>query len=69
MTSEGVRGTIIEIRPKALYRVRLLDGQVITANVESKLRHVIVRILVDQEVIVRLSAHDPHRGQIIQIAP
>ncbi len=69
MTSDGIRGTIIEIRPKALYRVRLIDGQVITASVESKLRHVIVRILVDQEVIVRLSAHDPHRGQIIQIAP
>jgi len=64
---DSVRGTIIEIRPKALYRVRLIDGRVITANVESKLRHAIVRILVNDQVLIRLSPHDPHRGQIIQV--
>lgn len=68
MTENSVRGTIIEIRPKALYRIRLDDGRVVTANVESKLRHAIVRILVNHQVLVRLSPHDPHRGQITQVA-
>jgi translation initiation factor IF-1 len=66
--ADELRGTIIEIRPKALYRVRLEDGRVITANVSSKLRHAIVRILVQDQVLIRLSQNDPSRGQITQVA-
>lgn len=68
MTEECVSGTVIEIRPKALYRVRLEDGRVITANVATPLRHVIVRILVQDQVLIRLSQNDPNRGQITQVA-
>lgn len=68
MAEDSVKGTVIEIRPKALYRVRLEDGRVITANVESKARHAIVRILVSNQVLLRLSPNDPNRGQIIQLA-
>lgn len=68
MANENPRGTVIEIRPKALYRVRLTDGRVITAHVSSSLRHAIVRVLENDEVVVRLSQNDPHRGQIIQVA-
>ncbi len=69
MAEETARGTVIEIRPKALYRVRLTDGRVITANVSTSLRHAIVRILENDQVVIRLSKNDPHRGQIIQKAP
>lgn len=69
MAEEAERGTVIEIRPKALYRVRLEDGRVITANVATSLRHAIVRVLEKDQVLIRLSENDPHRGQIIQIAP
>ena len=65
---EELRGTVIEIRPKALYRVRLVDGRVITVNVDRTLRHAIVRILEGQGVLIRLSENDPHRGQIIGLA-
>ncbi len=68
MESEDVQGGVIEIRPKGLYRVRLEDGRIVTANVASSLRHAIVRILVDDEVSIRLSQNDPHRGQITQVA-
>jgi translation initiation factor IF-1 len=61
-------GIVIEILPKALFKVRLDDGRVITTNLESRLRQVTVRVLVGQKVEVRLSAHDPHRGQISQVA-
>lgn len=66
--ADELRGTVIEIRPKALYRVRLQDGRVVTANVESALRHAIVRILVDDQVLIRLSKNDPTRGRITQVA-
>lgn len=65
---DELRGIIIEIRPKALYRVRLEDGRVITANVSNKLRHAIVRLLVQNQVVIRLSQNDPTRGQITQVA-
>jgi translation initiation factor IF-1 len=68
VADDSVRGTIIEIRPKALYRIRLDDGRVITGNTSSSLRHAIVRILVGDQVLVKLSLNDPHRGQITQVA-
>lgn len=68
MAEDSVRGTIIEIRPKALYRIRLTDGRVVTGNVSNSLRHAIVRILVNDQVLVKLSPNDPHRGQITQVA-
>ena len=63
-----LQGVIIEILPKAPFKVRLDDGKVVTTNLESRLRQVTVRVLVGQKVEVRLSAHDPHRGQIVQVA-
>ena len=58
------RGTVIEVRPKALYRVRLVDGRVITAGLSNQLRHVLVRLLVGDQVLIRISQNDPDRGQI-----
>jgi len=69
LTSNEKLGAVTEIRPKALFQVRLESGQVIVASLGTQLRQVTVRLLVGQKVIVRLSTHDPHRGQIIQIAP
>jgi translation initiation factor IF-1 len=68
VSNQSVRGVVIEIRPKALYRIRLEDGRVVTANIESSLRHAILRILVNDEVQVQLSQNDPTRGRIIQVA-
>jgi translation initiation factor IF-1 len=68
MTETELIGTVIEIRPKALFLVRLESGQVITANIESRLRRITVRLLVGQKVRVRLSAQDSNRGQITQVA-
>lgn len=69
VATDALPATIIEIRPKALYRARLADGRVVTVGVESKLRHAIVRIFENQQVFVRLSSRDPHRGSIVSVAP
>lgn len=57
-------GSVIEIRPKALYRVRLPDGSVVTAQLSSSARHFISRLLVGDKVLLELSQNDPTRGQI-----
>jgi translation initiation factor IF-1 len=67
MTPEE-QGTVIEVRPKALYRVRLVNGQVIIAGLSSSLRHAVIRLLVGDKVKIRLSTNDPHRGHITRKA-
>jgi len=51
-----------------LFRVRLEDGRIVLAGLGSSLRHIIVRLLVGDRVLLRVAANDPHRGQIIQKA-
>jgi translation initiation factor IF-1 len=63
-----VRGTVIEIRPKLLYRIRLENGDVVLAGQSAELRHIVQRLVVGDEVLVQLSQFDPHRGQIVKKA-
>ena len=65
---ETSRGTVVEIRPKALFRVRLENGHIVLASLSPSLRHIIARLLVGDQVLLRMAANDPHRGQIIQKA-
>ncbi|MGB8331218.1 MAG: translation initiation factor IF-1 [Polyangiales bacterium] len=58
------RGTIEAVLPRALYRVRLDDGEEITASVTAKARQVTVRLLPGDGVTVEISPYDPTRGRI-----
>ena len=58
------RGTIEEVLPRALYRVRLDDGGEITASVAAKARQVTVKLLPGDGVMVEVSPFDPTRGRI-----
>jgi translation initiation factor IF-1 len=58
------RGTIDTVLPRALYRVRLDDGEEITASVSAKARQVTVKLLPGDGVMVQVSPFDPTRGRI-----
>ncbi len=58
------RGTIEAVLPRALYRVRLDDGEEVTASVSAKARQVTVRLLPGDGVMVEVSPYDPTRGRI-----
>jgi translation initiation factor IF-1 len=47
-----------------MYRVRLDDGRVVRAGVSTALKHAIVRLIAGHRILVRVSPHDPSRGQI-----
>jgi translation initiation factor IF-1 len=67
---EGLRGTVIEQLPQALYRVSLDSGHVITAHGTGDIRRNFMRILVGARVVVRVSPLDVTRGRIIgRLAP
>lgn len=58
------RGTIEQVLPRALYRVRLDDGAQITASVSNTARQVTVKLLPGDGVTVEISPYDPTRGRI-----
>jgi len=57
-------GTIDEVLPKSMYRVRLEDGRMVRAGVDAAARHGIVRLIEGDAVLVHLYPSDPTRGQI-----
>ncbi len=62
--SKTTQGTIQTVLPRALYRVRLDDGEEITASVSAKARKVTVEFLPGDGVMVQISPYDPTRGRI-----
>jgi translation initiation factor IF-1 len=63
-TNEGKPGVVEEVLPKSMYRVRLAGGQMVRAGLTPASRHATVRFIAGSRVEVRLSPHDPSRGQI-----
>jgi translation initiation factor IF-1 len=62
--AKTARGTIEAVLPRALYRVRLDDGEEITVSVSAKARQVTVKLIPGDGVMVEISAYDPTRGRI-----
>jgi len=57
-------GVIEEVLPNAMFRVRLDDGKTIRASIAPSARHSTVRLIAGARVSVKLSSHDPGRGNI-----
>jgi len=64
----SITGTVIEVLPKALYRVELTGGRVVVAGLGQTLRHAISRLIVGDKVVLQISPNDPNRGRITQRA-
>ena len=62
--AKTARGTIEAVLQRALYRVRLDDGENITASLSNKARQVTVKLLPGDGVTVEISPYDPTRGRI-----
>jgi translation initiation factor IF-1 len=61
-----VEGTVAEILPSALYRVRLDDGPFVMVHIADRMDRNFVRILVGDRVRVELSPVDAGRGRIVE---
>jgi translation initiation factor IF-1 len=59
---------IEEVLPNQMYRVRLDDGRTLQAGLSAGIRHSVVRLISGSVVLVKVSRHDPNRGQIVQKA-
>lgn len=59
-----VEGTVIEVLPNAIFKVRLENGHEILGHISGKLRMNYIRILAGDKVTVELSPYDLTRGRI-----
>ena len=63
---KDVAGTVLEVLPRALYRVALDGGHEVTAHAASGPGRNFVRLVVGDRVTVELSPRDAGRGRIVR---
>ena len=61
-----ITGVVTETLPSALYKVRLDEGQLVTAHIADRIDRNFVRLLVGDRVRIELSPVDSGRGRIIE---
>ncbi len=59
-----VEGKVVELLPSAMFRVELVNGHRVLANVSGKMRLHFIRILPGDSVMVEMSTYDLTKGRI-----
>ena len=57
-------GTVSELLPNAMFRVKCDNGLVVLATISGRMRQFYIRILPGDRVTVEVSPYDPSRGRI-----
>lgn len=57
-------GTIVEALSKAMFRVELENGHIITAHISGKMRMHYIKILPGDRIKVEMSPYDLSKGRI-----
>jgi len=60
----SVDGTVAEVLPGTMYRVKLENGHMVLAHVSGKIRKNFIRISIGDNVTVEISAYDLTKGRI-----
>ena len=57
-------GTVTEVLPGTMYRVKFDSGHTVLAHVSGKIRKNFIRISIGDKVTVEISAYDLTKGRI-----
>lgn len=58
-------GTVLEVLPNAMFRVKLGDGPTILGHISGKIRQNKIQILMGDRVRVEMSPYDLSKGRIV----
>ena len=58
-------GTIVEALPNATFKVKLVNGFIITAYISGKLRMNYIKIIPGDNVKIEMSPYDLTKGRIV----
>ena len=59
-----MQGTVMEVLPNTVFRVKLENDHVITAHISGRMRKNYIRILNGDKVTVEISPYDLSKGRI-----
>ena len=59
-----IQGTVMEVLPNTVFRVKLENDHVITAHISGRMRKNYIRILNGDKVTVEMSPYDLSKGRI-----
>jgi len=59
-----MQGTVMEVLPNTVFRVKLENDHVITAHISGRMRKNYIRILNGDKVTVEMSPYDLSKGRI-----
>jgi translation initiation factor IF-1 len=60
-----LEGTVEDVLPNAMFRIRINKSHVITATISGRLRQNNIRILLGDRVEVEMSPYDLTRGRVV----
>jgi translation initiation factor IF-1 len=60
-----MEGVVLESLPNTMFRVKLVNGHVITAHISGRMRKNYIRILTGDAVTVEMTPYDLSKGRII----
>ena len=60
-----MHGEVLETLPNTNFRVKLVNGHIITAHISGKMRKNYIRILRGDRVTVQLTPYDLTKGRIV----
>lgn len=63
----GIAATVVELLPRATYRVMLDNRRSVLAHAASSGQKNFVRLREGDKVEVKISPHDPTRGRILRL--
>jgi translation initiation factor IF-1 len=58
-------GTVTELLPNAMFKVKLENDMIILAHISGKMRMHFIKILPGDKVTVQISPYDLSRGRIV----
>ena len=58
------KGTVVDLLPNAMFRVKLENGHTVTAHTAGKLRKNRIRVLQGDNVTVEMTPYDLTKGRI-----
>ena len=59
------KGTVTDLLPNGMFRVKLENGHIVTAHTAGKLRKNRIRVLQGDNVTVEMTPYDLTKGRII----
>tara|TARA_Y100000996_G_scaffold121445_1_gene91067 strand:- start:3113 stop:3331 length:219 start_codon:yes stop_codon:yes gene_type:complete len=59
-----MQGTVMEVLPNTVFRVKLENDHIITAHISGRMRKNYIRILNGDKVTVEMSPYDLSKGRI-----